>query len=370
MAELEEAELAVEAARRTGLPVVACVVFDSGAHHDRTMMGVTPEQAAQRLTAAGADVVGANCGQGIAGYVDICRRMRSATDRPLWIKANAGIPEIVDGQVVYRTSPAIRLLRSGLAGGRSPIRRRLLRHIARLHRRPVPGDSLMKSRERVLRAIHHQAADRVPIDVGGTRQSGIAASTYHQLKQRLGLHTPTRVFDLYQMLAEVELPVIERFGGDVIGLYRPDVAFGIINEDWRPWTMFDGTRSRSSRRIPAAARAGRQSDHRAAGRADCPHAARRLLLRSPGKIPGGGSRRPGWLPTALADPRQCEHFRAQSKFLYDNTDFAIVAPLGPPYELFYGLGTGDFENWMMTLACEPDYVHRLYDAWSPRGSRI
>ena len=32
--------------------------------------------------------------------------MRSATDRPLWIKANAGIPEIVDGHVVYRTTPA------------------------------------------------------------------------------------------------------------------------------------------------------------------------------------------------------------------------------------------------------------------------
>ncbi|MHB8970801.1 MAG: homocysteine S-methyltransferase family protein [Pirellulaceae bacterium] len=106
MAELEEVELAVAAARCTGLPIIACVVFDSGANHDRTMMGVTPEQAAQRLTAAGVDVVGANCGQGIAGYVDICRRMRSATDRPLWIKANAGLPDIVDGQVVYRTSPA------------------------------------------------------------------------------------------------------------------------------------------------------------------------------------------------------------------------------------------------------------------------
>jgi len=105
MAELEEAELAVAAARQTGLPVVACVVFDSGADHDRTMMGVTPEQAAARLTKAGADVVGANCGQGIAGYVDICRRMRTATDRPLWIKANAGIPEVVGGKVVYRTSP-------------------------------------------------------------------------------------------------------------------------------------------------------------------------------------------------------------------------------------------------------------------------
>ena len=69
------------------------------------MMGVPPEQAAARLTAAGVDIVGANCGQGIAGYVDICRRMRTATDRPLWIKANAGAPVMVDGQVTYPTTP-------------------------------------------------------------------------------------------------------------------------------------------------------------------------------------------------------------------------------------------------------------------------
>ncbi len=104
MAELEEAELALSAAKQTGLPVVACVVFDSGPHHDCTMMGVTPEQAAQRLTAAGADVVGANCGQGIEGYVGICRRMRAVTSKPLWIKANAGIPEVVGGEIVYRTT--------------------------------------------------------------------------------------------------------------------------------------------------------------------------------------------------------------------------------------------------------------------------
>ncbi|MEN6495764.1 MAG: methyltransferase, partial [Thermoguttaceae bacterium] len=64
----------------------------------------------------------------------------------------------------------------------------------------------MNSRERVLRAINHQEPDRVPIDVGGTRQSGIAASTYHRLKQRLGLATPTRVYDVYQVLAEIEEP--------------------------------------------------------------------------------------------------------------------------------------------------------------------
>ncbi len=106
MADLEEAELAIAAARTTGLPVVACVVLDSGAAHDRTMMGAPPEEAATRLTAAGADVVGANCGQGIAGYVDICRRMRAATDRPLWMKANAGSPQVVGGQIRYESSAA------------------------------------------------------------------------------------------------------------------------------------------------------------------------------------------------------------------------------------------------------------------------
>lgn len=69
------------------------------------MMGVTPEQAAAELSAAGADVIGANCGSGVAGYVDICRRLRAATDRPVWIKANAGLPELVDGATVYRMTP-------------------------------------------------------------------------------------------------------------------------------------------------------------------------------------------------------------------------------------------------------------------------
>jgi len=103
MAELEEAQLAVRAAKATGLPVVACMVFDTGG---RTMMGVTPEQAAAELAAAGADVIGSNCGNGIADFVPICRQLRAATTLPIWIKANAGLPEMVDGQVRYRTAPA------------------------------------------------------------------------------------------------------------------------------------------------------------------------------------------------------------------------------------------------------------------------
>jgi len=105
MSDPTEAAFAVSAASETGLPVVACMVFDSGANKDRTMMGTTPEQAAETLTEAGADVIGSNCGQGIAGFISICERLRSATDRPIWIKANAGLPEVVDGRTVYKQTP-------------------------------------------------------------------------------------------------------------------------------------------------------------------------------------------------------------------------------------------------------------------------
>ncbi len=90
MSDPTEACLAVKAAKTTGLPVAACMVFDSGKAKDRTMMGTTPEQAVEQLVAAGADIVGSNCGQGIDGFIPICRRMRAVTDKPIWMKANAG----------------------------------------------------------------------------------------------------------------------------------------------------------------------------------------------------------------------------------------------------------------------------------------
>ncbi len=105
MSDLEEAKLAVAAARSTGLPIVACMVFDSGSQRDRTMMGNTPEQCAEALVAAGADVIGANCGQGVAGFIELCRRLRAATDRPIWIKPNAGLPKVVNGRTQYESTP-------------------------------------------------------------------------------------------------------------------------------------------------------------------------------------------------------------------------------------------------------------------------
>jgi 5-methyltetrahydrofolate--homocysteine methyltransferase len=104
MMDLTEARIAAAAAKETGLPVVACLVFDSGKAKDRTMMGNTAEQAVEVLGGIGVDAIGANCGQGIEGFIPICRRMRAATGLPLWMKPNAGRPEAVEGRAVYRTT--------------------------------------------------------------------------------------------------------------------------------------------------------------------------------------------------------------------------------------------------------------------------
>lgn len=103
MMDINEAVIAVRAAKATGLPVVASMVYDSGKAKDRTMMGNTPEQCSEALAASGADVIGANCGQGIEGFIPICGRLKAATGLPLWMKPNAGLPEMVNGEVVYRT---------------------------------------------------------------------------------------------------------------------------------------------------------------------------------------------------------------------------------------------------------------------------
>ncbi|VGO12077.1 Bifunctional homocysteine S-methyltransferase/5,10-methylenetetrahydrofolate reductase [Pontiella desulfatans] len=106
MADLEEAILALKAAKETGLPVCVSMIYDSGADLDRTMMGTTVEQAAEELTAAGADIIGSNCGQGIEGFVKLAARMKAATHLPIWIKGNAGLPQMVNGQTVYKTTAA------------------------------------------------------------------------------------------------------------------------------------------------------------------------------------------------------------------------------------------------------------------------
>lgn len=103
---IEEASLAVIAAREnTTLPVMATMTFDKGPRGFFTMMGVTPQQAADGLREAGADVVGVNCGNGIDVMIELATEMRKATDGYLIVHSNAGIPAIKNGEIVYPETP-------------------------------------------------------------------------------------------------------------------------------------------------------------------------------------------------------------------------------------------------------------------------
>lgn len=104
MSDIEEARIAVEAAKSTGLPVIASFAFDSGKLKDRTMTGATPEAVARAMWEAGADAVGANCGVGVEQAIAVCRRLRDACDLPIWIKPNAGLPIVEGASIRYATS--------------------------------------------------------------------------------------------------------------------------------------------------------------------------------------------------------------------------------------------------------------------------
>jgi 5-methyltetrahydrofolate--homocysteine methyltransferase len=68
----------------------------------------TLEQAAETLAAAGAAVLGANCISDSMEVLAICRRLRAATDRPIWMKPSAGLPHRAGGSttpLIYPITP-------------------------------------------------------------------------------------------------------------------------------------------------------------------------------------------------------------------------------------------------------------------------
>ena len=106
MMDLEEMTLAVRAAKeQSDLPIIASVTYEKGNQGYRTIMGNDPKTCADRALQEGACVVGANCGTGIANYMELAKELCAMDLAPVWIKANAGLPEMVDGDTVYRQTP-------------------------------------------------------------------------------------------------------------------------------------------------------------------------------------------------------------------------------------------------------------------------
>ena len=106
MIDLNETKCALKAAKEnSNLPVAVSMTFNKGERGYATVMGITPEKAAKELEKAGADIVGSNCGIGTKDIVEIARIIRPVTTLPLWIKPNAGVPQLVKGKTIYPETP-------------------------------------------------------------------------------------------------------------------------------------------------------------------------------------------------------------------------------------------------------------------------
>ena len=97
----------------------------------------------------------------------------------------------------------------------------------------------MTSRERILLTLKHEEPDRVPIDLGGMRSSGIHAIAYNKLKRYLNCEDKSvRIFDLGQQLAVVDDEIRERVTSDVVELKRLDGGFGTRINSWKQIDLF------------------------------------------------------------------------------------------------------------------------------------
>ncbi len=239
----------------------------------------------------------------------------------------------------------------------------------------------MNPRQRIQKALEHQEADRVPLDLGSTPVTGIAASTLSKLRIALGLDKPgdrVKVNEPYQVLGEVTDDLREALGIDTVGLGGSKTLFGFENRDWREWELFDGT--------PVLVPEAFNTDPEANGD----------ILMYPqgdksappsGRMPAGGYyfdtviRQPPIEEDKL-DPRDnMEEFSlieqaevnwivGETDRLYAESDYALVANLGdtsfgdialvPGPSLKYPKGIRDVEEWYISTLTRRDYIYEVF----------
>ena len=108
MSDLEEAKIAIRAAREnTECEIICTMTFEKTQQNEyRSIMGFAPGDVIQELINSGADIIGANCGNGMEGMIEITKEIRSVNSEiPLLIHANAGLPRYEEGETLFPETP-------------------------------------------------------------------------------------------------------------------------------------------------------------------------------------------------------------------------------------------------------------------------
>lgn len=226
----------------------------------------------------------------------------------------------------------------------------------------------MNSRERVLKAVNFEKPDRVPIDLGGIRASGISAELYAKLKQRMGLDTPTRIHDTMQILAELEMEVIDRLHVDVLPL-EPATA------QWAGQDASMGVRKTLFRGLDVYFQPGTKITEKNDGSW--------MLVDDQGsefaRMPKDGYYFDFTWPTMSGekiDPNlfkpvdtvtdeELRIFQERGRFLFENTDKALlgwgacISLVGLSALLGDNITQGSLDKWMIMLMTEKETAHEM-----------
>ena len=105
--DLNEALCALRACRDNfSLPVIVSIAFSTCSEGGRTIMGNSASDCAKRLTDAGADIIGTNCGDlDPTGMSVVVSMLKSATKLPILAQPNAGMPKLIDGKTIFEMAP-------------------------------------------------------------------------------------------------------------------------------------------------------------------------------------------------------------------------------------------------------------------------
>ena len=226
----------------------------------------------------------------------------------------------------------------------------------------------MTSRERVMAAVNFREADRVPIDLGGTRASGINAAVYDRLKRRMGIATPTKIHDVMQVQAEVEPEVLDRLHVDVVPLEaatarwaRQDAKEGLKRRLFEGTTVF----------FPPATNLAVEADGSwTLRRADGTPYARMPkdgfyfdFIRT--TMSGGRIDPNAFQPSRTVPDEELRLAEQRARDLYENTDKAIlgwgaaISVFGMSWLLADNITQGSLDDWLCMLMAEKETANEM-----------
>jgi uroporphyrinogen decarboxylase len=221
----------------------------------------------------------------------------------------------------------------------------------------------MTSRERVLTALAHEEPDRVPIDLGGSRCSGIHALAYARLRDHLGLGgRPFRMYDVMQQLADPEPEILDRLNIDTVQVHRLRPVFGMPIDRWKQGCLPDGTPCL----VPYDYAPLQRPD--GTWRLHSPDGTEIARMSADGgyfersHFPLAEARTPEEIDQATWPPVTDEEIaliRSQALRLRSESDRAIVMGFGGNI-LEAGNNACGFQNFMVRLAEDPELVEALF----------